>query len=272
MPTVRLTPHHLLLGVAAATLAGMLSPPASAHAQSRLSERLRLVERLHGEGDYAAALPALRAALQENPGDYDVRCWMARLLMDSSQLVAGSGPTEHARLLSEEALAHARAAVAARARGAEGWFQVGRAIGTLSRLAGGSESVGMARESKSAFETALSLDPRHAGALHGLARWHRSVAGLSAAERLAASLFFGGLPPASREEAVLLLRRAAAVEPAVLEHHLELARTYVELGRADSARVHLETVLGLPGTRRGDSARREEARRMLDGLGAGRRQ
>ena len=249
----------------------MLPVPSPAQSQGDLSGLLRLVRRLHADGDYAGALRELRAGQQRDPGSYDVRCWTAEILMDSAELLSRSGTRAPAMSLAEEALRHARAAVGSRRRGAEGWFQVGRATGTISQLSGGPESVQMARESKSAFETAISLDSSHASALHGLARWHRAVASVSAIERAAASLFFGGLPPASREDAVQLFRRAAALEPDASEHHLELAKTYLELDRNDLARAELEIVVGLLEARRGDAARKEEARRLLGSMAAGRR-
>lgn len=256
----------LVPAVTAAILTGMLSPAASANGQGDLSARIRLIEPLEREGDYAAALEILRSALLRHPDDYNVRCWMAQILMDSSEVVTRSGSRREVRLLYEEAVAHARTAASVRPGDAEGWYQVGRTVGAVSQLIGGSEAVRLARESKTAFETAISLDPSHAAALHGLARWHRSVANLSNAERIAASLFFGGLPPASYDEAVLLFRRSIAAEPDVIVHHLELAKTYMELGQIDSARVESEIVLELPETSHWDAARKGEARRLLDSI------
>lgn len=257
---------RLGLVVTAATFIGMLLPPGAAHGQDGLSGRLHLIGQMDRDGDYATALEILRAAYQRNQDDFDLRYWLAEILVDSSEISAGSGLQEEAKLLCEEAVTHARAAVNVRPRGADGWFQVGRALGALSQLAAGSQSARMARESRAAFEKAISLDPSHAAALHGLARWHRFVASLSTAEKAAVKLFFGGLPPASNEEAVLLFRRAIAIDPATIVHHLELGKTYVELGQAGMARAQFEIVLELPETDHWDVGRKEEARRLLESM------
>jgi len=232
---------RLGLVVTAATFIGMLLPPGAAHGQDGLSGRLHLIGQMDRDGDYATALEILRAAYQRNQDDFDLRYWLAEMLMDSSEISAGSGLQEEARLLCEEAVTHARAAVNVRPRGADGWF-------------------------RAAFEKAISFDPSHAAALHGLARWHRFVASLSTAEKAAVKLFFGGLPPASNEEAVLLFRRAIAIDPATIVHHLELGKTYVELGQAGMARAQFEIVLELPETDHWDVGRKEEARRLLESM------
>lgn len=237
--------------------------PAVLHGQAISSpDPLSRVQELDRKGDYAGALRLLRPALQDQPESHGLLTWMAEVLADSSEIVAKTSP-QAAKALCEEAAVYARNAVEVAPQDAGGWFHLGRTLGTLSQLPGGWETVGMAKESREAFERALSLDPNHIGALIGLAVWHREAANLPAPLRLAARLV---LPVASNEEAVEFLNRAIRIEPDGIPQHLELGRTYLAMGRGVHASPELETVLGLPERDHLDRGRKEEASRLLESI------
>lgn len=254
------------LGSLVMTLSLILLHASIAFPQQGLTEQLALVSELDRRGDYDRALEVLRPLLRDNPDHYDILCWMAEILVDKSEVVARASSQREAKPICQEAVSCARRAVELLPDGAEGWFQVGQATGNLSQLPGGRETVDLAHESKSAFEKAISLDPNHTGALHGLGRWHRSVANLSGAMKLAAKIFYGGLPKASNKEAVRLFESAISLEPDVIIHHLELGKTYLEMRKKDLARSEFETVLRLPVASYFDTSRKEEARQLLGRL------
>ncbi len=220
------------------------------------------VDDLLDDGSYSEAIPILRQALEALPDSYDLLYRLSDAL------------TEHARDLDEdeaepvyeESLTFARRATEVRAGHAEGWFMLGKALGRLALFRGGKEKVNMSKDVKEAFEQAIELDSEHAGAIHGLARWHREVANLSWVLKTAAKIIYGGLPPASNEEAVRLFERAIELEPDHINHHLELGKTWLEMKEKDRARAELEIAVSLPPTEPDDDRNLEEAEQLLAGI------
>jgi cytochrome c-type biogenesis protein CcmH/NrfG len=82
--------------------------------------------------------------------------------------------------------------------------------------------------------------------------------------RLLAETFLGDFPPVSLEESASYLERAIRLDPEDVTAHLELARTYREMGRESEARAELEAALGAPVRERLDAVEKEEARALLD--------
>jgi tetratricopeptide (TPR) repeat protein len=244
--------------------AAILLPPRSTAAyQQGLDDQLAIVSELDALGEYDRALQILRPLLRSATDDYILLCWMAEILLDKSEVILRDATPREAKPVCQEAVLNARRAAEVRPDGAEGWFQVGQTTGMLSQLPGGRETVDMAVESKVAFDRAISLDPDHTGAIHGLARWHYCVANLPWTLKLAAKIFYGGLPPAYNEEAVRLYRRAISLEPDVIIHHLELGKAYLEMKEKALARAEFETVLRLPAMSHFDTDRKQEARLLL---------
>ena len=241
----------------------LYTPLSTAARQQGLDDQLVIVSEFHASGEYDRALQILRPLLRSAADDYTLLCWMAGILLDKSEVIMRDQTSREAKPVCQEAVLNARLAAEVRPDGAEGWFQVGQSTGMLSQLPGGRETVDMAVESKMAFERAISLDPDHTGAIHGLARWHYCVANLPWTLKLAAKIFYGGLPPASNEKAVQLYRRAISLEPDVIIHHLELGKTYLEMKENAPARAEFETVLILPVASYFDTDRKQEAKLLL---------
>lgn len=250
---------HLLT----ATLALLFLHAPAASAQQDISTLISRIDDLYNSGDYAGALGILRPALRENPANYDLLCRMAETLTDQTRIIAKTAKKDEVETRYEEAVTYARRAVEANNRDAEGWFQVGKALGRLALYRGGKEKVNMSKEVKEDFEKSLSFDRQHPGALHGLARWHREVANLSWILKTAAKIVYGGLPPASNEEAVRFFKEALTVEPETITHHLELGKTYLEMKEKELARTEFETVLRLPASDPDDPEWKEEAEQLL---------
>ncbi len=241
----------------------LLLPQSPATCQQGREDHLKIVRELDVSGDYEQALEILRPLLKDDPDDYSLLCWMAEILVDNSGVFLREVSPQEAKPVCQEAVRYARRAVMVEPDSAGGWFQVGQSTGMLSQLPGGRETIEMAAESKAAFERAIAIDPDHTGAIHGLACWHYAVANLSGAVKLAAKVFYGGLPPASNDEAVRLFSRAITLEPDVILHHLELGKTYLEMREKALARMEFETVLRLPEVYHLDAGRKQEARRLL---------
>ncbi len=218
----------------------LVPPIEGQNAQQMMASRL---DELHLAGEYSAAVDLIRPALESDPGNYFLLCQIADNLTDWARTMSDKKEQE---AVYEEAVEFAMKAREANDTDAVGWFQYGKAYGRLALFNGGKTKVNMSKDVKTAFEKALELDPRHAGALHGLARWHREVANLSWFLKIAAKIIYGGLPPASNEEAVELFKKALAEEPESITHHLELGKTYLEMKEKDLARAEFEQALALP--------------------------
>ncbi len=245
--------------VLAFSLAVLMLAPIPARAQQDISQLQARVDVLNIAGEYAAAVDLIRPALSADPDNYV----LLHLMSDNITGLARLLDKKEQEPMYEEAVAFARRAVAANSADAEGHFQLGQALGRLALHRGGKKKVDMSKEIKEVFEKSLSIDPRHPGSLHGLARWHREVANLSWALKTVAKIIFGGLPPATNEESVSLFLRALQEEPDNINHHLELGKTYLELDQDNMARQEFETAGRLPAVFFEDAGYKEEAAELL---------
>ncbi len=230
--------------------------PAGAQPDPSLLTR---VDDLLGAGSYPEAISILRAAVVSQPDSYDLLYRLADALTENAR----DATEDEAEPMYEEAVTFARRATEVRAQDAEGWFQLGKALGRLALFRGGKEKVNMSKDVKTAFEQAIALDGDHAGAIHGLARWHREVANLSWVLKAAAKIIYGGLPPASNEEAIRLFQRAIELEPDHINHHLELGKTWLEVKDEEKARAEFEIAVRLPMVEPDDGKNRSEAEQLL---------
>ena len=55
----------------------------------------------------------------------------------------------------------------------------------------------------------------------------------------------GSIPEGTLEDSERVLQKALCLDPGNIYAHYELARTYIEMGRQQDARDHLQTVLDL---------------------------
>ena len=147
---------------------------------------------------------------------------------------------------------------------ADAQFELSVALGRVALSEGGKTKVRMSARIKEVGEKTIELDPQHDGALHVLARWHREVANLSGVLKAFAKILYGGLPPASNEEAVDYFKRAIAVDPAHINHHLELARTYVNMKEWQMAKTEYDKVLSLPVKHSNDPHYKKEAEAEIE--------
>jgi tetratricopeptide (TPR) repeat protein len=237
--THRRRPHPF--GWLLPVVVALLLRPAPAAAQVAGSDPTAVIEARAGRGDLRGALADYRRLLGTTPTAYDALCNAARIAVDLAEFEADR-PTKDA--LYAEAMAWARAAVAARPTGADGHFHIARALGHTALNAGPRERVQLAVEVKDRAQTALRLAPDHAGALHVIGMWHAEVMRLNSVARAMARTFLGGgaLGEASWTEAVRYLERAVAVEPDRIVHRLDLALVYRDVGRAAEARAQLDWI------------------------------
>lgn len=124
---------------------------------------------------------------------------------------------------------------------ADAHFQLARALGKIALFKGVFKSVGLAKRVKREAERALAIDSLHDGAWHVLGRWHREIGKKSKILRKPL-----GLGAANKEDAVAFMQRAIDLNPANVNHRLEMGITYAEYKKKDLARIEFEKCVELP--------------------------
>jgi tetratricopeptide (TPR) repeat protein len=211
------------------------------------------------------ARTAWQEGLEQSPADVTLLCRLARVESELAEDAKG----EARRQLAMAAVGHARGAVKSAPEDAQAHVWLAASLGRQALQEGPKTRLALSREIKAEADRAIAIDPGIGRAWHVRALWNRGVASLNAFERAVANTVLGGVPKgASMENAVSDLRRAIELEPRYLNHHLELARTYLMMKRKAEARPHLEQVLALPPeTSLRDPQYQAAARELLAKLG-----
>jgi glycosyltransferase 2 family protein len=142
------------------------------------------------------------------------------------------------------------------------------ALGSRLELAGIREKIRLAAATRMAAETALALDPEHAGAHHVMGRLHAAAMRMSSVARWVARRLMGAeaLERASWEQAEYHFRRACALEPGNPRHWMELGALYSDTGRRAEALSALKMAISTTQTGPGDSLAVERAIAILTTL------
>lgn len=149
-------------------------------------------------------------------------------------------------------------------------FALAAALGMRADREGGRTKIRAAADMHDELLAVLTLDPGHAPARFLLGRLHAGVCRMGGVTRWLATNLLGGatLKQASWEGAEENLLYAERAMPQVPDHHLQLARLYLDTGRPADAADEVEHVLALPATSPLERAARAEAsllRAELDG-------
>lgn len=127
---------------------------------------------------------------------------------------------------------------------ADAHYTYAQALGRINEFASPKQQVASAKIIKTETEKSISLDPKISGAHHIMGRWHRTVAGFGAVEKLAINMLFGGVPEGgSYEAAVESFQQAIKAEPKYILHTYELANTYYEMKNYPFARAWLKKAM-----------------------------
>ncbi|NUQ94302.1 MAG: hypothetical protein HOQ11_08515 [Gemmatimonadaceae bacterium] len=246
-----------LLPVALASL--MVALPASAQSAA---QHVAMGDSLHAAMDPAGALKHYEAAIAIDPKNYDALNRASRDAVDVGEF-EGNKDTRTALFAKGEQ--YARRALEVDPRGAEGHFQLARALGRRALTLGPRDRVKYATEVRAHALDALKADPKHPGALHVMGMWNAEVMRLNGPTRWIAKNVLGGqvFGSANWDNAVKYMEQAVAVEPSRISHHIDLAEIYRDTDDKARAREEFQKVLSLPATDYNDRFYKERAKKGL---------
>jgi tetratricopeptide (TPR) repeat protein len=218
----------------------------------------------------ARAIEAYREGIAAYPDDAMLLWRAARALSNRTAETPGGDGDEPLHL---EAVELARRAVAAAPDLARTHTTLATALGRYGRWVAhecrircAGQIVDMGKEGYRSTRRAIELDPSDPAPFIVLGLYHRDLSTVPLVVKVIARTFLGGYPPVSLEASARNLERAVRLDPGDVTAHLELARTYAELGREDDARGQLRAALAAPARERLDVVEKEEARSLLGQL------
>lgn len=191
---------------------------------------------------------------------------LVRISRQYRHLLSEAGSKGEKLRLGGLALEYAKRAVALAPDDSEAHLAVGITLGKLLPMQGNRERMENSRLVKSSAETAIRLDPRNDLAWHILGRWHLLMSEVSGLKRSLAKMIYGEIPASSYEEAAKSFEKAIQLNGSRLMHHVELGRTYFQMGRTDDAKRSLTKGLAMRNTEKDDPETKEKGRELLGKL------
>jgi len=222
-------------------------------------------DQLHAELNARDALMVFEELLFDTPRSYDL-LWRAARESVNLGILADEDRERKGRFRQGET--YGRLAVGADPGGVAGHYWLATALMRQALLSNPREKANLSGEILHEGNAVLALEPNHAGALHIVGQWHAEMMRLTGVAHFMAVKVLGGdgLRDASWEKAEELLSRSAELEPAVLVHHLELARLFVDTKRTHEALGALQEVLARPALEPADLKFKKEAEALLAAL------
>lgn len=147
---------------------------------------------------------------------------------------------------------YAARAVALSPKEAEAHLSMALSHAKLAPFLDTKEKMEASRQVKVSVDQAIALDPGNDLAWHVLGTWHQRLADIGMVKRAMAKLVYGELPAASNVEAVHCFQKAIQLNPGRLIHHIELGRTYAQMGKVMEARQCINKGLAMPNTGKDD--------------------
>lgn len=216
-------------------------------------------EELSRKWDYQAAIVLYKKALMADAYNYNLLWRIADNYIKLGIMAEGDDKAA----FYEKAVDYASKAIAADPEKIDGHAKLAIAQGRLALFKGGKVKVELSKSVKAEAEKALKINPNNDEALHTLGAWHREISTLPGILKVFAKIIYGGLPQASKDEAVKYLEKAVAVNPKIIEHHLELGRCYMKVSKWDLAKKEWSLCLTLSPLEAYDKDFQDEAKSLF---------
>ncbi|HEY1372987.1 MAG TPA: hypothetical protein VGH50_11000 [Candidatus Binatia bacterium] len=233
---------------------------------SETSNLLQQADSLYAAFKTREALHALNRVLDLDPNNFEATAKSARGHIDTGDLIPDSDPSAREKKLKEYLIAeeYARKAVKIDPHSTWGHFYVAASLGKIASQSPTSKQIDLAGEIRAEVEKAIDADPQNGYAYHIYGVWHRRMAEVGGASRVFASAFlWRSVPRGDLNTSADYLKKAIALNPTVISHHLELAKTYIDLGKTDLARASLKNSLAQPIQFSDDVKHKREAEKLL---------
>ena len=234
--------------------------------ESETSQLLQMADALYADFKPKEALDVFLKVLDIDPQNDEALTKTARVYIDFGDTIPESTPDFSDKRLEQYLISeqYARKAVKANPAGAWGHFFVAASLGKISMESSVSKQIDLAHEIRAEVDKAIALDPQNGFAYHILGIWNRRLAEIGLMSRLLAqTILWRSVPKGSFEKSEEYLKKALSINPDVINHHLELAKTYVAMGKWNLARRYLRSIENLPIHYSDDQNHKEKARRLL---------
>jgi Tfp pilus assembly protein PilF len=243
----------------------LLAGGASRLAAQSAVDHLQAGDRFFARFDDAQALAEYEQAARLDPDSYEALWKTAQAYMNVGDRLSHRDKNAEATRLRyfQTSEKYLRDAVRLNPNDSRVHFMLSAVLGREVPSLGRREQIALAYKIKTEIDKALALDPENDLAWHALAYWNRTLAEVGGAVRFIGSIIYGKIPKGSYEEAVKYFQRAIALNPEYCNHHIELARTYLDLKRKDQAAREYRVAMACPDLTSQCAHFKERARREL---------
>jgi hypothetical protein len=214
------------------------------------------------------AVVSVRHAGAQAAADTNSYDWLVNAAGDAVDRGEAAANEEQRTALYKSAEQYARRAVAANPNGAEGHFELARAVGRNALTMGTRDRIKYAGIVRDEALAALKIDPSHDGALHIMGVWNAEVMRLNGFSRMIAKNFLGGavFNAASWDSASYYLEKSVALAPNRITNRLDLAAVYVDRDQKAKAKEQYEWIVRATPTEPNDTKYKAEAAQRLKEL------
>jgi len=245
---------------------GRVGCPHCVNDGSEVSNLLQQADSLYAAFKTHEALQTLNRVLQLDPDNFEALAKSSRGHVDLGDLILEGELDARERKLKEYRAAeeYARKAMKIDPQSTWGHFYVAASLGKIASQSPVSKQIDLSAEIRAEAEKALAADPQNGFAYHLLGIWHRKMAEVGHTSRVLASTFlWRSVPKGDLNTSVDLFKKAITLNPNLVSVHLELAKTYIALGKYDLARASLKTSLAQPIQFSDDPNHKKEAEKLL---------
>jgi tetratricopeptide (TPR) repeat protein len=246
---------------------GRVGCPQCVNDGSPVSQSLQKADELYASFKTKEALNELLKVLQLEPENPEALAKTARVYIDFGDMIPESTSDWQDKRLKQYQIAeqYARKAVKADPNVTWGHFYVAASLGKIASVSPISKQIDLSKEIQTEVEKALAIDPENGFAYHVYGVWHRRLAEIGQMSRVAASVFLGrSIPQGSMEKSAEYLNKAVSLNPKVISHRLELAKTYIAMSNWQLARASLKSAEELPLQFSDDRQNKAEAKKLLE--------
>lgn len=243
---------------------GRVGCPRCVEDGSESSRLLQKADALYSDFKPKEALGELLKIPDGDPAHHEALSKIARIYIDFGDGI--SEPDGREKRLRQYRMAEQYARRAMKADPASTWghFYVAASLGKIATESSISTQIDLSREIQTEVEKAIHLDPQNGYAYHIYGVWHRRIAEIGQTKRLLTSVFLRrSIPEGSMKKSVEYLSKAVSLNPKVIVHRLELAKTYMAVGNSELARGSLKVARQLPVQFSDDPIHKKEAEQLL---------